>query len=266
MSRRRSARWVGNASPPAGTVSRDELRVLRDLAKEHWKRSHKASLSGTDRKPPNLRSDAVVKRSSPTAFADWIFWQLNPTHRPTARGDSSQKMKWSGEYGHEQIERLRLWLQRDRRVGMHFERPGAWCPIYVDSPDRPEQRNFIASRLTVNGQSLKGRPDVVLQNEVTKAVIILERKVTQGNPERIPQSGYANHLCQLWCYGCMDAWNEAPYVMLVLQYWHRDWKKSTWANVYHVAPVRLNLDERFHSWALNWFTRYGGVCQITNKK
>ncbi len=258
MSRRRRARWVSKTIPPLGKILPHELQALRELAKEEWRKQRRKASPTSRPQAFAKKSNESVNPASSTAFADWVFWQLNPDYRPIDRQRTSLQMKWSGEYGHEQIERLKLWIKKDRRECGSFGLQSPWRAVYVDSQNRSEQNTFVASRLKFNGVALKGRPDVVLRDTQTNGIIILERKITHGDPNSIPPSGYANHLCQLWTYAWMDAWNDAPYVMLVLQYWHRDWGKSPWSHDLGVAPVRFREDNQFNRWATNWFTRYGG--------
>jgi hypothetical protein len=218
----------------------------------------KASAKGTQERKHVYRDDGLG-RASPTAFADWVFWRKNPNYVPAERGHSSVRMMWSGQCGHKQIEQLRLWLCTDRRAASLVEKAGRWQPIYVDSPDGAAGSPFMASCLKVDGEPVRGRPDVVLRDEDTGGLIVLERKLLQREPKSVPKDGYANHWCQLWCYGWMDQWAGAPYVLLALQYWHRDWRRGPPAKKDDVARVRLCRSPRFHAWALGWFKRYGGV-------
>jgi hypothetical protein len=198
-------------------------------------------------------------RASATAFADWVFWQINPHYEPEEHATSSVQMMWSGAYDHAQIEKLRLWLCRERRAAPLFEKAGRWEPIYVDSHNGAGGCAFAASCLTVYGKPVGGRPDVVLRDGDSGGVIVLERKVLQRGVESVPRDGYANHWCQLWCYGWMDAWADAPYVLLALQYWHRDWTRGPLARKDDTARIRFCRSPRFHAWALDWFKRYGGT-------
>ena len=256
-SQRRVTLWRRALVAPAQPDKRGLLQLAR-LAEYVQKHPPKLSAKRASKEAEQLHRDTVGGRASPTAFADWVFWRMNPTYQPPERGHSSVRMKWSGAYGHKQIEKLRLWLSGDRRAAPLIEKAGHWRPIYVDQPDGAAGDLLQASRLHVGGQAVRGRPDVVLRDEDTGGVIVLERKVLQRDAESVPEDGYANHWCQLWCYGWMDAWADAPYVMLVLQYWRRNWQHGPLARKHELARVRFCHSVGFHRWALGWFQRYGG--------
>lgn len=233
-------------------------RALRDFAEErHRWRVDREELAAKCAKR-SIQRDETPERASATAFANWVFWQRNPNYQPPARGPSPTLLRWSGEYGHKQICTLQEMMSRDRRVGALVRARGDWRPIYVDGLDRSNQRTFFASRLRVDGQKLSGRPDVVLRDASSGNVIILERKVVHRPTWNMPKDGFANHWCQVWTYGWMDAWVNAPNILLVLQYWRRDWKARPQSVVHGIAPVRMCRSPAFDAWARNWFHAYGG--------
>ncbi len=209
------------------------------------------------RRPANRRPDP--DSGTVTAFSDWVFRQQNPQYTQPMNGSGSTIMRWVGGYSHEQIERLRLWLVNDPRIE-RFVRSGTWRLTYADRDHAPRS-NLRASRLCIGDRALGGRPDVVLSNAENGGIIIVERKVTIRDPWTIPRHGYANHWCQLWCYGLMDEWARAPFVLLALQYWHRNWERSPLAKLAFLPTPRIAQSPAFHEWGLGWFSRYGGRCR-----
>ena len=201
-------------------------------------------------------------RATPTAFANWAFWRKNPTYRRSPKESSTRRMLWSGKYEHKEIERLKLWLRGNERVAGMAGSFGEWKLVYADPPDEKDGRVFRASRLLVDGVPVHGRPDVVLRDELSGGVIILERKVvhTVEGRREVLRKGYHNHWCQIWCYGWIDDWLDAPYVMLPLQYWYRDWSKSLYSELLDVVPpVNFRDDPEFQARILEWFKAYGGT-------
>jgi hypothetical protein len=247
----------GSVVPPAVLA---DLRLLSRIAKEAQRHPIEPSPPLPVEQVRRQDRYDVPGRATAAAFGDWVFWQRNPHYQPLQRGRSTTRMLWSGQYGHAQIERLRLWLLRDRNAARLVSTTD-WELVYADPPDKAAQHVFRASCLIVDGQELTGRPDVVLRSTVSGGVIVLERKVLHRDEQAIPKDGFANHWCQLWCYGWMDAWADAPYVMLALQYWRRHWQQSTWAKVHGLAPVRFCRSPGFEAWARRWFEKYGGsIC------
>lgn len=203
-----------------------------------------------------------ASKATATTFADWVFHKLNPGHRAAAKTESTQRMRWSGQYGHEEIERLKSWLQRNRHIARLSHSFGEWKCVYADPPDRADAHVFQASCLWINGSPMRCRPDVVLRDEKTGRVIILERKVTHTVRERehYLAHGYLSHWCQAWCYAWIDDWLNAPDVLLVLQYWYRDWSRSNWAKrLDDFQPVKWRSSRQFHSEILRLFREYGGA-------
>ena len=76
-----------------------------------------------------------------------------------------------------------------------------------------EKTKFKISNLTLDGEILYGKPDVVYLNKKTKDRIIIEIKNT-SNKIIIPEGGWFNLQCQLWCYSMIDEFKNSPNIFL----------------------------------------------------
>ena len=99
----------------------------------------------------SMRADDIRNRRepTPTAFADWVFWKMNPSYHPSQKKPSSARSQWSGKYEHRQIERLRLWMRRGEDTNDMVSASDGWELSYADpNDDEQAKRVFRASRCT----------------------------------------------------------------------------------------------------------------------
>lgn len=89
-----------------------------------------------------------------------------------------------------------------------------WRLLFRDPLTRVDP--FPISKLGINGCPLFGIPDIVYENTKTGEVLIVEIKASDRD---IPTDGWPNLRAQLWCYGQIDRWVDAPKVTLVSQVW-----------------------------------------------
>ena len=141
-----------------------------------------------------------------------------------------------------------------------------------------EKNNFKISNLTFNGKILYGRPDVVYFNKKTKDRIIVEIKNT-NNFTKIPDGGWFNLQCQLWCYSMIDDFQDSPNIFL-----YGDVRRTqTMSNINGTKTIisrpsksnsgwrirknyQLNFDnknvENFYKQCLELFEIYGGKINL----
>lgn len=206
------------------------------------------------------RPQGWKRRATPTAFADWVFHRMHPEYQRVSLNRAKTHFQWSGEYEHDKIERLRLWMRRSPTARRWAAPEEPWRLEYVDSPEPEKRKLFTASSLRVDGESVRGHPDVVLRNKRSNSILILERKVIhqfEGRSTQL-QSGYMNNWCQLWCYAWMDEWLDAETVLMFVQYRYRDWKQGGFSEPLRYVPLRYRRDPSFHAEVLSWFEAYGG--------
>ena len=137
-----------------------------------------------------------------------------------------------------------------------------------------EKTNFKISNLTLNGEKLYGKPDVVYLNKKTGDRIIVEIKNTSNSID-IPDGGWYNLHCQLWCYSMIDEFKNSPNIFLYGDI-RRTQKVSNinGTNTIISRPSNSNLGwrirrnhqlnlenknvENFHNQCLELFEVYGG--------
>lgn len=146
-----------------------------------------------------LRGTALRPKSIGTRVTDFTKWVFS-----LYQGSPDQKALDEGK----QIERSIAKLARP---------PGHpdWELVYRD-PLNGKPPALAISGLTVNGKSLWGAPDLVYRHKLSGEVVIVERK---SSNRVIPSDGWPNLRAQLWAYGYIDQWRDAPKITLVGEVW-----------------------------------------------
>lgn len=200
--------------------------------------------------------DQSARRATASHFANWVFDQTTGgRHRPKSalqRATRRERMRL-GAVSHRDIELFLMQTWAQDWLGP--KNRSRWSLWFADRKEGPP-RTFTASRLIVAGIPLRCVPDVVLQEERTGEVLIIERKTTTVPEPRIPTNGWPNVETQLWCYSWIDEFADAPDVRLVGQLWC--WNK--WSRVLcHRHPAWWRSDTEHEERCRRWFERYGGI-------
>lgn len=124
-----------------------------------------------------------------------------------------------------------------------------WELIFEDPLDGSASVYEISS-LKIHEQPLIGIPDLVFREKRSGKILILERKVSNAD---IPSDGWPNLKAQLWCYGQIDAFINAPSVLLVGEVWGFGRKGI---NVRHTYNWTLD-DPEFRQTNAQLFDLYG---------
>jgi hypothetical protein len=174
-----------------------------------------------------------------TSFSSWVF---NLCHAHS----KSQKELYAetfikGKMREFEISRLtkHLTLQNHKSI------PTDWLPVYEDPlVQDARQEYFVTKNLKINGEELHCRPDVVLFNDLTKELLIVERKSAITSEASIPDHFYPNVLAQLWCYSKIDFeqanWPIPKKVILAAELWYRGKNESEFDGRY-----------KCHHWVMN---------------
>lgn len=160
---------------------------------------------------------------------------------------------------------------RSDGCGSELSRLRNWEIEYEDPLDKRDQ-TFTISALRVSGKALVGRPDLVYRHRVTKSVLVVEHK-SYWKLDEIPPFGWPNLKAQLWCYGKIDRWKDAPHVFLLGRIFdmgrymadktlslrgHPEYRDCSIANyVFNTVAVCAN-DPRVSSECSELFALYGG--------
>jgi hypothetical protein len=105
----------------------------------------------------------------------------------------------------------------------------------------------------------------VLEHRKTGDIMIIERKVTSVPVEQIPALGWPNLKAQLWCYGWIDDWRDAPNILLVGQLWGATPTRRGYAFCNYkfarlpIYPVWCYRDPEFQLHGAELFQLYGGT-------
>jgi hypothetical protein len=195
------------------------------------------------------------KEATASGFANWVY-DISGARVSFERDGKRIERLREAKFLHEDIELFALWHNR--------EFPGSissrdWVLGFAAShAETSPARVFKASRLRVGGEPLRCVPDVVLRNCSTSEVIVIERKITWVPLNMIPTYGWANLQAQLWCYGWIDDWQDAPEVYLLGQIWTREGVGGRAKRLAWVYPRWRRSDSMFHQQWSKMFERYGG--------
>lgn len=131
-----------------------------------------------------------------------------------------------------------------------------WSLLYKDQLDGIPNLLRI-SALRVNGEPLRGAPDLVYEQKETGDIIIVERKSHHGE---IPSDGWPNLKAQLWAYSYIDLFRAARRIHLVGEVWG-----YTNGGITRKAILHWNRnDHRFSQNNSELFKLYGGTIHTSN--
>jgi hypothetical protein len=225
---------------------RDQLSPhrLRLEAQRHFGRpdprpyiAHKDLLKLAKAHPPKCVAPKV------TSFSDWVLGLYYSARDPFAL-----------EFGRDtEIAVVSSYSTRYREAKNYLanrapEEP-EWELEYIGiSKSAP---SYLVSSLTINGQPLAAKPDRVLKHIQTSTRRVVEIKGTRSR-RPIPPFGWPNLKVQLWCYGLIDQWLDAPEVLLNGEIWV-DVSRSSKRTL-----TRSIRDPHFHAECCELFELFGG--------
>jgi hypothetical protein len=166
-----------------------------------------------------------------------------------------------GRFAHGEIDRLQAWI---KSINAARGLSSNWKLVYSDPHDGSESRAFLATRLTVDGKPIRCKPDVVFRDTGTGLIVIVERKVTGWDESALPKRAWPNVRAQLWCYGWIDEWIDAPDVLMVCQFYQtarfatKSGKTLGLCLIDQVRPGWRRTDRAFHDECSRYFSDYGG--------
>src|SRR5690606_785060 len=86
--------------------------------------------------------------------------------------------------------------------------------LEYDGTSRSKQEPLSIPSLLVNGQALRGKPDLVFREKKANRVVIVDIKISNAF---IPSDGWPNARAQLWAYSKAD-W-RASEIILAAEVW-----------------------------------------------
>ena len=123
-------------------------------------------------------------------------------------------------------------IETEKAIFPHFPRPkdytreliyndhsDEWEMIYLGTSENDSAHVFRTKKLTLRGQPLYAKPDVIFRHRMTDEVIILEIK---SSPADLPTICWPNVRAQLWAYADIDAdfMRVAPKIYLAAEVWN----------------------------------------------
>ena len=168
---------------------------------------------------PNLSNYATA-----TAFASWVF---SLSHPNTVRLNYNFNETFSIAKKQEiEIQKAMSGFDGIDVLPSYQFKNNNWEMVYVDPlTDSGSAVWFEAPSLCIAGHVFHCRPDVVLYNDRTLEILIIERKVAVTAVASIPEQCYPNVLAQLWVYSHIDCeqakWPVAKGKLLGAAIWSR---------------------------------------------
>ena len=222
-----------------------------------------------------LAKERLPRKRSPTvtSFSDWVF-QLD-------RGSEDEYAKERGKAGEtvlvNGVFRDLAELRRERWEGIQNKKKQDMCyyaskrfpssewSLEYDGTSNSEENAIEISALRINNKPLHAKPDLVFRHKGTGDILILELKTWNGYG-RLPPFGWPNMKVQLWCYGMIEAWRDAPNIILQGRVWRwlarpTDDQPNADTGIQHpgiaLQPWLAN-DPRVHLECAELFTAFGG--------
>jgi hypothetical protein len=202
-------------------------------------------------------SQIARKSGAVTNFCDWLYDVYLKDFKSKKKTTIAEKKaaKERGKRAEVELEREALdqWLSRTLDTTCQFSE---WrlMPCGVTDQDQTYQ----ISALAVDDQPIQAKPDVVLQNEKSGEVLIVERKSTPLLHTYIPRNAWPNLLAELWCYSHIDEWFDAPQVYLVTQILRENEYRPPYPHPAEFCPRWHRSDLALDTYCLGMFQAYGG--------
>lgn len=144
------------------------------------------------------RSPPIDVKPTVTGFTDWIFG-LYESKRDARKLEQ-----------HRQLEREVI----ANRIPVPEH--SRWKLDY-DGTSRSKREPLSIPRLLVNGQAIRGKPDLVFREKKNDRVVIVEIKISNAF---IPSDGWPNLRAQLWAYS--KAYEGTSEILLVGEIWAKE--------------------------------------------
>lgn len=192
-------------------------------------------------------------QANASSFANWVYKLSHNPERESGEYQDDKRKSQSSPFTFEDGDVVAGYLARER----DDEQLGyGWTLVYADPGDEIRER-FFASRLIVDDERIRCRPDAVMRHDATGEILIIERKITTKFDCQIPTHSWPNVRAQLWCYAWIDDWADAPKITLMDEIWRRN------ATTAQPVPPRVRRfwdrrDELFQRENEELFLKYGG--------
>ena len=230
--------------------------------------AHKDLLAMAKATPPQEVAPTV------SSFADWVLSLYKKSSNDEAakyRGEAGELVVVDGVLRDLTQERRERWerIQAKKQIDMAYYAtkrfPGNEWELEFNGTSAADIKPLEITALRVNQRPLLAKPDLVFRHQRSGNVLIVELKTWNGQG-RLPPFGWPNLKVQLWCYGMIDLWRDAPNIFL--QGWVWRWidrphcaQPGVDSGLQHPGIVLqpwLSNDSRVHSESVELFEAFGG--------
>lgn len=219
-------------------------RLLADDEEPAY-REHEWLVQEALHRPPSQRI------ATASCFSGWVFNLCNPP-----RADRASALATGKDVERRIEDRRKLAASLPDRA---YPTNQDLEVVFADPLDGSESP-LTSSALTVDDEPLRCLPDYVLRSRSTGEVYVFERKATWCH---VPANGWPNLQAQLWCYGWIDLWRDAPIVYLLGDIW----VPRSGAPVRSPIAPRWNRDDPLlNKQCQELFHLFGGKCGLSNGK
>ncbi|MEN8783018.1 MAG: hypothetical protein ABF379_01520, partial [Akkermansiaceae bacterium] len=199
-------------------------------------------------------------KATATAFSQFVFEQTTGIKSAGGSRSDSDYQRWTGTITEANMRQYRAVASQAGRCRPETE----WKIAVEDQGKTDNDIVFDCRGLTVQGQPLRCRPDLVLRtnpDNPASPVIIVERKVrTDWIYGAVPDLAWPNVRAQLWCYAWITDWDwlQAGRVVLMTEYFWRPHPEFGDPVYMGCRGVWSRSDWKFNKEAAEHFEAYGG--------
>lgn len=149
-------------------------------------------------------------------FSNWVYLLKNSeTPNQTMNLDKGRKME----------------IDIRKTLTKKFLKTQSESRIIYNGTESGDDEILLATELSVSGNPMKCKPDVVIETP-GKSLVIIEYKYT-NHIIGLPEYGWLNNRAQLWCYSKIDKFKNFR-IQLILQFWNYNISKIP--SIYNNVP------------------------------
>jgi len=184
---------------------------------------------------------------------EWLWYRQHPEMRSGRRQEEDKENLFRMAYSklhHDKVRIASNVLQEIQRINIQ---KSPWKVVYKDiHDDKPKNNSLNSKSLYVDDNPLRGCPDIVFENQISREILIVETKIIFVPLDMIPEETYPNIRAQLWCYSKMGFWEEIndDLVSMVVNFWDVTLKN------YRISRIWKRSDDNLNKECSDWFNAY----------
>lgn len=202
-----------------------------------------ARLAAEDAIKEHCATEHFSAASSTVSSLRQYVYEVEAACRGGGRHQDHPPQQHLGLLEHDRIDKLH------RRVGIRW--PGVQFDVIAG--DVMMGAGETCPHAELEGEPLRGRPDVVLANSRVDMVLVVERKCRRS-VGATPVDGWIDNRVQTWAYMWMKPWQHAREVHGLLEYWPLGSEADEPAHSVWLSRE----DQALHDQGIQWLQRFGG--------